>query len=197
MIVTHYLNPQTHEQYATLAFSTLRIDYLIDRLGCLSLIEKTPENPETIACYELNSHEANDLLISIRDLIGKYEQNIKIIAPKLGWKVIGEGAELCLKFQEWIEHNEILESEDLNLSNLALTCLPPHLFGLKKLKNLNLSNNKLRVLPPNLRTLNHLELLNLKGNPILKLPSWIEERKQLRVEFKDKEDQQDWAQLGS
>lgn len=70
--------------------------------------------------------------------------------------------------------------EILDLSNCALSLLPPEIGQMKNLRTLNLSNNQIVQLPPEMGKLKKLEYLNLSGNCLSNLPSEIGQMKSLR-----------------
>ncbi len=91
-----------------------------------------------------------------------------------------EGAhEIC----QWMnQHQETLARiEDLDLSNLRLTYLPPEIGLFRGLIRLNLFNNQLTIVPEELGNLNRLRMLNLSNNQLTVIPAILGNLRQLEV----------------
>lgn len=61
---------------------------------------------------------------------------------------------------------DLVNLEELDLSDSAIECLPSEIGKLKNLKVLNLHNNKITELPVELLTLNNLETIIIANNPL-------------------------------
>lgn len=126
--------------------------------------------------------------------------NIQKIAARLGWQPNGQGIECLSNFQQWILEIYTINHFKLELNNLQLTQVPPHLRLFRHLKELDLSNNNLRSVPKEIMLLENLESINLENNPIgNEFPDWFEKfRKEKNVNVRPnivEPDRTKWAQV--
>ena len=72
----------------------------------------------------------------------------------------------------WMEANAttLQQVNELDLSNIDLSCVPREIGLLVNLTNLNLSNNQFTTLPESFGQLANLQYLNLDGNQLTTLP---------------------------
>ncbi len=77
--------------------------------------------------------------------------------------------------------NNILEIENLDLSNKKLKKIPRFVFSLINLKHLNLGNNQLQSIPDEIGQLNKLQILDLRNNQIEIISSEIGQLQNLKI----------------
>lgn len=165
--------------------------YLLNELNGMS---KVPTPNSELMDLTFDETEEEKVKSIFEEHIQIVVENIKIIAPILGYNITKEGTEAYLEFKKAIKEDHKYY-EILDLSKKNLTLLPDVLTKHIGIKTLNLSDNNLAALPVSLKKMEGLEKIILLGNTLLtEIPEWLSNNDQIVVHWGDTVDSQIIAQ---
>lgn len=99
--------------------------------------------------------------------LNTYPEGIHVLASKLEYLDLSNNAITFIP----PSFSQLVNLTKLNLSNLNLSIIPNSLLGLHKLQYVDLSNNRITIIPPQIENLQLLHTLKLRENLINALPS--------------------------